>query len=120
MFRSLISPVEVVHVDTFSMIPFWMVDMSHIHFNYNLRGGTMMGMGTYNFATLRLIFAAESEECLSYKSKAYTNGVHHDYDYSFKAKFRFPGGGIGKAHSTLQGPTIWKPSWATVTHRQIP
>lgn len=120
LFRSLISPADVVHVDTFSMIPFWMVDMNHIHFNYNLGGGTMMGMGTYNFAALRLIFAAEPEECLSCETEAYADGVHHDCDYSFKAKFRFPGGGIGEAYSTLQGPAIWKPSWATVTHRQIP
>lgn len=95
-----------------------MVTKDHIHFNYNLAGGTMMGMGTYNFAMLRQIFGAEPEECLSCDTHAWTEGVHHDCDYHFKAKFTFPGGGIGEASSTLQGPTIWRPSWATVTHRQ--
>jgi len=119
LFQSLVNPADVVHVDTFSMIPWWMVTKDHIHFNYNLAGGTMMGMGTYNFAALRLIFGAEPEECLSCETQAYTDGIHHDCDYTFKTKFRFPGGGIGEAYSTLQGPTIWKPSWATVTHRQV-
>lgn len=119
IFMSHIHHKDVVHVDTFSMIPWWFVTKDHIHFNYNLAGGTMMGMGTYNFAALRLIFGAEPEECLEANVKAFTEGVHHDCDYEFKTKFRFPGGGIGTAFSTLQGPTIWHPSYATVTHRQV-
>ncbi|KAF2678701.1 putative oxidoreductase [Lentithecium fluviatile CBS 122367] len=119
LFMSLVTPADVVHVNTFSMIPWWFVNKDHIHFNYNLAGGTMMGMGTYNFAALRLIFGAEPEECISADVKAFTEGVHHDCDYEFKAKFRFPNGCIGEAFSTLQGPTIWYPSYATVTHRQV-
>lgn len=119
VFMSLVNPADVVHVDTYSMIPWWFVNKDHIHFNYNLAGGTMMGMGTYNFAALRLIFGAEPEECISADVKAFTEGVHHDCDYEFKAKFRFPNGCIGEAFSTLQGPTVWHPSYATVTHRQV-
>ncbi|KAI6754913.1 hypothetical protein HG530_012665 [Fusarium avenaceum] len=119
IFMSLIEPENVVHVDTYSMIPWWFVSMDHIHFNYNLSGGTMMGMGTYNFAALRQIFGKEPEECLSADVKAFTEGVHNNCDYEFKTKFRFPGGGIGEAFSTLQGPTIWHPSYATVTHRRV-
>ncbi|KAF2258394.1 putative oxidoreductase [Lojkania enalia] len=119
VFMSLVNPADVVHVDTFSMIPWWFVNKDHIHFNYNLAGGTMMGMGTYNFAALRLIFGAEPEECISADVKAFTEGVHHDCDYEFRAKFRFPNGCIGEAFSTLQGPTLWHPSYATVTHRQV-
>lgn len=119
LFRSLVNPADVVHVDTFSMIPWWFVNKDHIHFNYSLAGGTMMGMGTYNFAALRLIFDAEPEECLNCDVKAFTEGIHHDCDYEFKTKFRFPNGGIGEAFSTLQGPTLWYPSYATVTHKQV-
>jgi len=118
-FMSEVNSADVVHVDTYSMIPWWFVNKDHIHFNYNLAGGTMMGMGTYNFAALRLIFGAEPEECISADVKAFTEGVHHDCDYEFKAKFRFPNGCIGEAFSTLQGPTIWHPSYARVTHRQV-
>ncbi|KAJ4287122.1 hypothetical protein N0V88_007744 [Collariella sp. IMI 366227] len=119
VFMSEIRSADVVHVDTYSMIPWWFVTRDHIHFNYNLAGGTMMGMGTYNFAALRLIFGTEPEECLTADVKHFTEGVHHDCDYEFKTKFRFPGGGIGEAFSTLQGPTFWHPSYATVTHRQV-
>jgi predicted dehydrogenase len=119
LFMSHVTSADVVHVDSWSMIPWWFVNKQHIHFNYNLAGGTMMGMGTYNFAALRLIFGAEPEECISADTKAFTEGVHHDCDYEFNAKFRFPNGAIGTAFSTLQGPTIWHPSWTTVTHRQI-
>ncbi|KAK0510017.1 hypothetical protein JMJ35_007411 [Cladonia borealis] len=78
-----------------------------------------MGIGTYNFAVLRLIFDAEPEECFSCDFKAFTEGIHHDCDYEFKTKSRFPNRGVGEAFSTLQGPTIWHPSYATVTHKQV-
>lgn len=119
LFMAQINKSDVVHVDTWCMIPWWFVNKDHIHFNYNLAGGTMMGMGTYTFAALREIFGTEPEECLSADTKAFTEGVHHDCDYEFKAKFKFPGGHVGEAFSTLQGPTIWSPSYATVTHRQV-
>ena len=90
LFRSLVNPADVAHVDTFSMIPCWMVSRDHIHFKYNLAGGTVMGMGTYNFAALRLIFDAEPEECLSCDVKAFTEGIHHDCDYEFKTKIVLP------------------------------
>ena len=116
LFRSLVNPADVVHVDTFSMIPSGFLTKAHIHFNYSLAGGTMMGMGTYNFAP---DIDAEPEECLSCDVKAFTEGSHHDCDYKFKIKSRFPNAGIGEAISTLQGLTIWHPFYATVTHKQV-
>ncbi|KAL8725085.1 MAG: hypothetical protein Q9166_007579 [cf. Caloplaca sp. 2 TL-2023] len=118
-FRSLINPADIVHVSSNSMVPWWGTGKDDIHFNYNLGGGSMMAMGTYNFAALRLIFDAEPEECLSCDVNAYTDGVHKKCDYDFKTKFRFPGGRIGEAQSTLRGPTIWKPSHVTVTNRKV-
>ncbi|KAL8940614.1 MAG: hypothetical protein Q9216_002727 [Gyalolechia sp. 2 TL-2023] len=118
-FCSLINPSDVVHVSSNSMIPWWATGKDDIHFNYNLSGGTMMAMGTYNFAALRVLFGAEAEECLSCDVKAYTDGVHKNCDYDFKAKFRFPNGGIGEAQSTLKGATILKPSSVTVTEKEV-
>ncbi|RYO74939.1 hypothetical protein DL764_010621 [Monosporascus ibericus] len=115
LFRSLINPADVAHVSTFSVIPWWGTNKNDIHFNYSLSGGSIMAMGTYNLAALRLLFDAEPEECLSCDVNAYTDGVHNKCDYEFKAKFRFPNGGTGDAHTTMQGPTVWKPSFATVT-----
>ncbi|KAI4724320.1 hypothetical protein E4T49_07940 [Aureobasidium sp. EXF-10728] len=119
LFQSLINPADVVHVTSTSMIPWWASSKDDIHFNYNISGGTMMAMGTYNYAALRLLFNADPVECMSCDTQAYTDGVHDKCDYSFQAKFRFPNGGIGEASSILQGSTILKPSFVTVTTREV-
>ena len=90
LFRSLVNPADVVHVDTFSMIPWWMVTKDHIHFNYSLAGGTMMEMGTYDFAALRMIFDAEPEDCLSCDVKAFTQGIHQTVTTSLRPNSGFP------------------------------
>lgn len=118
-FRSLIDPAEVVHVASHSMLPWWATSKTDVHFNYNLSGGSMMAMGTYNFAALRLIFGADPVECVSCDTKAYTDGIHANCDYEFKAKFVFPNGGTGDASSTLNGGTLFTFSTATVTTREI-
>ncbi|KAL8697712.1 MAG: hypothetical protein Q9201_006973 [Fulgogasparrea decipioides] len=118
-FHSLIDPADVIHVSSSSMIPWWATGKNDIHFNYRLSGGTIMAMGTYNFAALRLIFGADPEECLSCDTNSYTDGIHNKCDYDFKAKFRFPNGGIGEASSTLKGATVLKPSSVTVTCKQV-
>jgi predicted dehydrogenase len=119
LFKSMIDPADVVHVTSTSMIPWWASSKDDIHFNYSISGGTMMAMGTYNYAALRLLFGADPVECTSCETKAYTDGVHNKCDYEFQAKFRFPNGGIGEASSTLQGGTILKPSFVTVTTREV-
>ena len=119
LFRSLINPADVVHVSSNSMLPWWTTSKNDIYFNYPLAGGTMMGMGTYNFSSLRLIFNAEPEECLSCDAKAYTDGVHNNCDYDFKAKFRFPNGGVGEAQSKLKGATLPRFSSVTVTNKEV-
>lgn len=117
-FCSLINPADVLHVSSHSMLPWWATGKNEIYFNYNLSGGTMMALGTYNFAALRNIFGTEPEECLSCDVKAYTDGVHKNCDYDAKAKFRFPNGGIGEAHTTLKGGTMYKPTSVTVTEKE--
>lgn len=121
LFRSLVNPGDVVHVVARSMIPWWYVAKDGIEFNYSLAGGTMMHMGTYSFAALRSVFDAQPEECVSCDVSTSSNKTHDSdkIDTDFKAKFRFPNGGIGEAQSTLKGPTIWTPSNVTVTHREV-
>ncbi|KAL3417503.1 hypothetical protein PVAG01_10513 [Phlyctema vagabunda] len=119
LFMSYVEPDDVVHVDSVSMIPWWMFTKKDIHFNYNLAGGTIMSMGTYGFAALRLAFGGMPEECVECDTHSYTDGVHDKIDWDFKAKFRFPNGGTGEARSTLNGPTFWMPSHVTVTMKQV-
>jgi hypothetical protein len=76
-------------------------------------------MGTYNFAMMRMIFNSEPEECLDCQTHISGDGVHDKCDYDFTAQFRFPNGGVGEATATLSGPTLWKPSEARVTMREV-
>ncbi|KAK6070462.1 hypothetical protein SCUP234_10142 [Seiridium cupressi] len=119
LFMSYVNPADTVHVESVSMIPWWMFTKKDIHFNFNLSGGTIMSMGCYGFTALRLAFGAEPEECIKCDTHSYTDGVHNKVDLDFNAKFRFPNGGVGEAKSTLNGPTLWTPSHVTVKTRQV-
>lgn len=118
-FLSFIKPADVMHVHTDGMMPWVLIPKDNIGFNYNLSGGSMMHMGTYNFGIMRMIFNDEPEECLSCDTRIFGDGVHDKCDYAFKGKFRFPNGGIGEATNTLRGPIWWKPSEARVTMREF-
>ena len=119
LFRSFINPTDVVHVHTDSMVPWFITAKDNIEFNYSLSGSSMMMLGTYNFGVLRQIFNSEPEECLSCDTSIFDDGVHDKYDYDSKAKFLFPGGGIGEAMTSLRGSMFWKPSEARVTTREV-
>lgn len=118
-FLQFVSPEEVVRVETESMIPWWLARKDGIEFNFDMGGGSMMQLGTYNMAILRMVFGAEPVECVTCETGVLGDGVHDRCDSEFKASFRFPNGGIGEARTTLQGPTLWKPSEAKVTHREV-
>lgn len=118
-FQSLVVPENIEHIKSVSMFPWWLASKGDIYFNYNLSGGTMMSLGTYNFATIRTLFAAEPVECLSCETHQYPEEAHINIDIDFKAKFRFPNGGIAEAESTLHGPTVWIPSSVVVTNKEV-
>lgn len=90
-----------------------------IEFNYDLSGGSITMLGTYNFAILRMIFADEPEVCLTCDTRTLGDGIHDKCDYDFKAKFRFPNGGIGEAITSLRRSIFWKPSEARVIHKEV-
>lgn len=118
-FLSFIEPQHVVHVHTDSMVSWWLVNKDNIEFNYKMGGGSMMALGTYNFAMLRMIFGSEPVECVSCDVGVLGDGIHDQCDTDFRAKFRFPNGGIGEAETTLRGGLLWKPSEARVTHGEV-
>lgn len=118
LFLSFISPHDVEHVYIDCMVPWWLVDKNNIGYQYELGGGSMIHMGTYTFAMLRIIFNDEPEECLICKVSTLGDGVHDKCDADSTTTFRFPNGGIAEAKSTFKGPILWKPSEARVTHRE--
>ncbi|KAI3331461.1 putative oxidoreductase [Xylariaceae sp. AK1471] len=118
-FLTFVSPADVVHVWTDSMVPAWFTAKDDIDFNYKMGGGSMMHLGTYNFTVLRMIFRDEPEECLTCDTNVFGDGIHDQCDTGFKAQFRFPNGGIAEATTTSRGPLLWKPSEARVTHKGV-
>ncbi|KAJ5740975.1 Oxidoreductase N-terminal [Penicillium malachiteum] len=118
-FLSFITPSDVVHVHTDSMVPWLILDKDNIGFNYKLSGGSMMMLGTYNFGVIRMIFGDDPVECLTCEPGIFGDGIHDQCDTDFKAKFRFPNGGIAEASTTMRGPIWWKPSEARVTHKEV-
>lgn len=116
LFRSFIDPADVLHVHTDSMVPWVLAGKDGIAFNYNLSGGSMMMIGTYNFGLLRMIFEDEPLACLDCKTNTFAEGGK--CDYQFHAKFKFPNGGIGEAKTTMRGSLLWKPSEARVTMKE--
>ncbi|KAJ5669869.1 oxidoreductase [Penicillium macrosclerotiorum] len=119
LFRSFITSADVVHAYTDSMVPWVLTSKENIEFNYSLSGGSMMNLGTYNFGMLCIIFNDEPEECLKCDTSIFGDKLHDKCDYDFKAQFRFPGGGIGEATTSLRGPVLWKPSEARVTMCEV-
>lgn len=118
-FMSFVTPSDVAHVHTDSMVPALATGRDGIHYNYAMGGGSLMMLGSYNVGMLRMIFGAEPEECLSCETHTFGDGVHDRCDTDVTAKFRFPNGGVGEAFTTLQGSVFWKPSEARVTHREV-
>jgi predicted dehydrogenase len=118
-FRTFITPAEVVHVHTDSMIPWLILDKDNIAFNYKLAGGSMMMLGTYNFSIIRMVFDDDPVECLTCEPGIFGDGIHDQCDTDFKATFRFPNGGIAEASTTMRGSILWKPSEARVTHKEV-
>lgn len=119
-FLTFVSPPDVEHIYTDSMVPWWFTHKDNIEFNYKMGGGSILALGTYNCAIMRMAFNAEPEECLSCDVSVWGDGIHDQCDTDFRAQFRFPNGGIGEATTTLRGPGYWwKPSEARVTHREV-
>ncbi|RMZ66112.1 fad binding domain-containing [Pyrenophora seminiperda CCB06] len=117
-FMTFISPPDVIDIYTDNMVPWWFTKKTDLEYNYQLGGGSIMALGTYNFALMRMAFGSEPVECLSCETEVFADGVHDRCDHSFQAEFRFPNG-TGKAKTTLQGPLLWKPSECRVTHKEV-
>lgn len=94
------------------MVPRWRTSKSDIFFNFNLSDDTMVSTGAYNFD-------AEPVESLCCETHTFLEEAHKNCTTDFKAKFRFPNGGIGVVESTLRGSTIWLPSSVIVTNKEV-
>jgi predicted dehydrogenase len=72
-----------------------------IRFKYSLAGGALMDFGTYNVNCIRQIFGTEPEECLEATYRGVPPPGDREIDEAMKARWRFPGGGIGEIEADL-------------------
>ena len=90
-----------------------------IRFRYELGGGTMLDLGTYQMAVLRQVFGTEPEECLECVP-VLCDPPHELCDAGASGTFRFPGDlhGTFKCHLKCGLTEIQMPR-ATVQHKAV-
>ncbi|OAA62681.1 NAD(P)-binding domain protein [Niveomyces insectorum RCEF 264] len=104
-FLSLLDRPNINFANAVAKVPGFFFKKDDIRFRYNLGGGSMMDLGTYNFAALRDVFQAEPEACLSCVVRKCA-APHELCDAAATTRFRFPGGHLGMAECDLQANTL--------------
>ncbi len=119
-FLTLIDRPSLESVYSVAKVPSFAFSKDDIRFNYDLAGGAMMDLGTYQMSVLRGICGAEPEECLECDVRK-CPPPHDLCDEAAKVKFRFPGGVVGEAEADLKaGMFAVSLPRVIVTHKAVP
>lgn len=118
-FLSLVDRPNLSHVYSVVRLPSVFLDKNDIRFKYELAGGTVMDLGTYQLSVLRGVTGAEPEECLECTLRK-CPPPNELCDSAVKAKFRFPGGIVGDAEADLQAGWKLTVPRVEVTHNPVP
>lgn len=100
-----------------------------IRFKYNLAGGTLMDLGTYNLSALRAIFASEPSSVVSATPRLIAPPHDSKCDRAMLATYAFPNGGTATlladldARFTKSSGTWWSwlfDTWPNYTAKGMP
>ncbi|KAI1324103.1 hypothetical protein F5Y16DRAFT_315844 [Xylariaceae sp. FL0255] len=116
-FMSHVTPSEVVAADSRLCVPSFLFGADDIRFKYDLGGGALMDLGAYTASVLVRVFGAVAEACESCDTVSVASDSH--CDVSYRARFRFPGGGIGSMEGDLKGTITKLTPRLHVTHRAV-
>ena len=94
-FLSLIEPSDVSEAISTHHIPKGLIANDDIRFQYDLSGGCLMDLGSYDVQMLRQVFGTEPVECVKASVRRMPAGLDQNIDQAFAASWRFPNGGIG-------------------------
>lgn len=100
-FLPLLDPPNIESVKSVIDAPRFIIPNNDIRFIYDLAGGTLMDLGTYNVLCLRACFGTEPEECIEAVPRLMPKGFDQNCDQAMAAKWRFPNGGIGSIEADL-------------------
>jgi predicted dehydrogenase len=101
LFLSLLDRENIATAHSETRLPRNFFPPTDIRFIYSLSGGTLLDLGTYQVLMLRQIFGTEPEECLEAIPTIMPGGYDQKCDHAFKAKWRFPNGGVGDMEADL-------------------
>jgi predicted dehydrogenase len=100
-FLTLVDRPNISSMKVEMVFPYVIFPKDDIRFKYELSGGTMMDLGTYAMSSIRQVFGAEPEECLSSKPKLFPP-PEELIDSAFDAVWRMPGGVTAEMKGSLQ------------------
>ncbi|KAI1136805.1 oxidoreductase domain-containing protein [Hypoxylon sp. FL0543] len=102
VFMSYVTPAEVASAKAVMWVPRWQFAIDDIRYRYDLGGGALMDLGPYTAGALAHVFGAVAVEC----EECVTQAAVYDSrcDRLFKARYRFPGGGLGEMEGDLKAP----------------
>ncbi|KAI1846952.1 hypothetical protein JX266_006827 [Neoarthrinium moseri] len=116
-FMTYISPQDVASAKAVLWVPRWQFAADNIRYRYDLGGGALMDLGAYTASALFRIFGNVAEACEECDVQA--SSIDANCDRSFKARYRFPGGGHGEMEGDLKASLDrWSPN-IHVTHRPV-
>ncbi|KAH8816095.1 hypothetical protein F5884DRAFT_208323 [Xylogone sp. PMI_703] len=130
-FLSLLDRPNIASVNVINTAPSGFLPKDDIRFIYDLSGGSLMDLGTYNVLCLRQILGTEPEECIEAIPRIMAKPFDQKCDESFNIKYRFPNGVIGEIYCDLSAKGGWPmPSLTsglpalnlpkcTVVHREV-
>ena len=118
-FLTLVDRPNVERVESITKVPSMFFRKDDIRFRYELGGGTMLDLGSYQMSVLRQVFGAEPEECLECVATRCAPPFEL-CDAGATGTFRFPGGNIGVFTCSLQSSlTEFTLPRVTVTHKPV-
>lgn len=112
-FLSLLDPPNITSAQSSMLIWPGMFPNDDIRFIYDLGGGTLMDLGTYNVLTLRQMLGTEPEECIEAIPRLMPEGWDQKCDQAFKIKWRFPNGAVGSLEVDFATRGGWPLPWLT-------
>ncbi|KAI3323853.1 hypothetical protein HD806DRAFT_76259 [Xylariaceae sp. AK1471] len=104
VFMAHVTPSAVASAKTSLAVPRGMIGSDDIRYNFNLGGGAMMDLGAYTASALACIFGSAAEECVSCETGLGT-GTDPRCDRWYRARYRFPNGGVGEMEGDLNA--LW-------------
>lgn len=113
LFISLLDQPNIASAKVTAYVPGGLFPKDDIRFIYDLSGGTLMDLGTYDVLALRQIFGTEPEECIEAVPRLMPKGFDQNCDESMHATFRFPNGGTGELLCDLAARGGYPLSWLT-------